>query len=141
MINRMQTFLGYGTAGSSAAFGFSTSGSSGINGSSGTSSAGEPIVSVYTASTSYLASTSDCVILCSASGITITLPAASENAGKIYYVKNIAASGSQILKTSGGQISGTSGTSGITVAATLNSSGSNLIVVSDGTNWHLLGTH
>jgi uncharacterized protein (TIGR02145 family) len=73
------------------------------------------------------------VVLCNTGPYTVTLPAASSNTGKVYYIKNIDAQGDFI--TIDGNVSET-----IDGYATylLNVSNHALRIICDGSNWHIL---
>jgi hypothetical protein len=103
----------------------------------------QPTLNIVTVSSSYNISATDCVILGSGSGAAnynINLPTAVGRAGKIYYIKNLTASSNIIIKSLGGTIDTVIGSTGIPMSARGASGGQN-IVISDGTNWWLLGTH
>jgi hypothetical protein len=110
----------------------------GAGGATGSSNA--PILAVATLSSSYSASLNDCVLLLSASNMIVTLPTAVGNTGKVYYVKNLLAVGTQTIKTAGGRIETIAANTG-DVTATIGGSGANLIIVSNGVDWWELGTH
>jgi len=74
------------------------------------------------------------IIFNSASSITLTLPAASANKGKEYYIKSINAGG--VISASSNVVPRTSATAGTAILAT--TAGSWVHLQSDGTNWIIL---
>jgi hypothetical protein len=73
------------------------------------------------------------VVLCNTGPYTVTLPAASSNAGKVYYIKNI--SSSNIIITLDGN--GTETIDG-NLTYLLNLSKHALRIICDGSSWHIL---
>lgn len=94
--------------------------------------AGGPVVGVVTKSVSYTVQPTDAigVILCAASGITITLPApASVPMGRIYAITNTAASGNVTVNAVAGTVNGFASVSVEALYSTMR-------FVSDGSNWY-----
>lgn len=90
---------------------------------------GSTFINVYLTPVSYTATASDYYVGATTGGITITLPAGV--LGKVYIIKNQAASGNITVTATGGQKLDTS------TNKTLGSDAS-LIAVFDGTRWNLV---
>lgn len=104
---------------------YDTSGSAGVGG----------VVAITTKTGTYTAANTDTVILCDASGgaFTVTLPAAADNTGKVFYLKKIDSSANAVT------IDG-NGAETIDDATTLVLSGQYdaAMLVSDGAEWWIL---
>lgn len=96
-------------------------------------------LSVVSKTTTYTATSSDDVILCSSSAFTMTLPAASSNSGKVFYIKKTDSSLSNIITIArAGSDTIVDGTSGRT-STTLNTMDETITIISDGTaTWYVL---
>lgn len=94
-------------------------------------------MNVVTKTTTYTATTADDLILCSGSAFTVTLPSAVTQPGKILTIEKTDSSLANII-TIATVSSQTIGASGGT-STTLNTINENLQIVSDGTNWQILG--
>ena len=104
---------------------YDTSGSAGVGG----------VVAITTKTGTYTAANTDTVILCDPTGgaFTVTLPAAADNTGKLFYFKNISSGGNAVT------IDG-NGAETIDDAATLilSSPYDARTLVCDGTEWWIL---
>ena len=87
-----------------------------------------------TSSASYTATTSNYTILCNttSNNITLNLPAASSNTGRVYNIKKIAAANTLTIDANASElIDGAT-----TLAMTTNQQARN--IVCDGTGWHII---
>jgi hypothetical protein len=136
-----------GTSGSSGAAGANgqngTSGSSGSAGTSGTSPSANATYTVVTPTTNYTGLTTDVVILANPAntGMSVTLPTAIGNTGKIFYIKNITTTNGRTVtvNTTGGQT--IDGAANISLGIMGSGSGSSYTLVSNGSNWYVLTQH
>lgn len=84
---------------------------------------------------------SDSILICTpnAASTVVTLPAAAACTGQLFLLVQVKTSSDQILvKSAGGTIDGTAAATGLVIAP-VSVSGA-MMVVSDGTNWFIVGS-
>ena len=98
---------------------------------------------MVTPTTNYTVLTTDVVILANPTGtnMTVSLPTAVGNTGKVYYIKNISTTTNRNVTVDANGSQTIDGNQNITVTIMGSGSGSSYTLVSNGSNWYILTQH